>query len=415
MRQVHSVPRTAVMYVYPWVLHDEGIEPALEQLAACGIGTLQLAVNYHIATYLVPRDPRRRIWAGEQGALYFDPHDGSSGAWPVAPPLSSVVDDARYLPVLLAAAAAHGFPVIAWVVYLYNHALARQRPELAVQNVFGDRNQAQLCPSHPSVRRYALDLTTAAVGLGTFDGLVCESLSFLPYDYGFLNLKAAVLPGPRSRLLLGLCFCEHCCAAARDAGGDVDALAAEMRQAIDDDLAGLPDRSHHADADEAWSNHAFSGRLRALLDARTQQATSLQLDVLRVAEDAGLAVGSTAVEVADERVSGVSGHVIKPRLDELRVEIMADTSVAAISGMVRSARAEAPERTPVYALYQLSGYDSESSFVRAVERACEAGIRHFRFYEYGLLTRRQLEWLRGARHLWSRDDTVDTRVERGPP
>ena len=415
MRQVHSAHRSAVMYVYPWVLHDEGVEHALEQLAACGIGTIQLAVNYHIATYLVPRDPRQRIWAGEQGALYFDPHGGSSGAWPVAPPVSSVVDDARYLPGLLAAAGAHGFPVIAWIVYLYNHALARKRPDLAVQNAFGDRNQAQLCPSHPSVRRYALDLTSAALGLGTFGGFVCESLSFLPYDYGFLNLKAAVLPGARSRLLLGLCFCEHCRAAAHDAGVDVDALAAEIRQAIDDDLAGLPDRSHHAAADEAWSDRAFDGRLRAFLDARTRQATSLQLDVLRVAEAAGLAVGSTAVEAADERVSGVSGRVIKPRLDELRVEVMAAMNVAALAGMIRSARADAPERSPVYALYQLSGYDSESSFVGAVERAREAGIRHFRFYEYGLLTRRQLAWLRGARHLWSPDDTVDPRVERGPP
>lgn len=415
MRQVHSVPRSAVMYVYPWVLYDEGVGPALAQLSACGIDTLQLAVNYHIATYLVPRGRRRRVWAGEQGALYFDPRDDGSGGWPVAPPVSAVVDRARYLPALLEAAAASGLATIAWTVYLYNHALARQRPDLAVQNVFGDPSQAQLCPAHPAVRRYALDLTAATTGLGAFDGIVCESLSFLPYGYGFLNLKAAVRPSARSRLLLGLCFCEHCCAAARDAGVDVDALAIDVRRAIDDDLAGQPDRAQPADADEDWSDHAFGGRLRALLDARTEQATALHLEVLRVAEAAGLALGSTAVEVADERVSGVASRMIKPRLDELRIEVSADTSVTAIEAMARAAQADAPDGTPVYALYQLSGYDSASSFVGAVERAREAGIRRFRFYEYGLLTHRQLAWLRHARHLWSRDDTVDARVERGRP
>jgi hypothetical protein len=401
------------MYVYPWVLHDEGVERALEKISACGIDTLQLAVNYHIATYLVPRNPRRRLWAGEQGALYFDPRAAGTGAWPVAPPVSAVVDDPSYLPVLLEAAAAHGMGAIAWTVYLYNHALVRRRPDLAVKNAFGDANQAQLCPSHPAVRRYALDLTAAAAGLGAFAGIVCESLSFLPFGYGSLNLKAAVVPGARSRLLLGLCFCEHCGAAVRDAGVEGDGLAAEVRQAIDDDLAGLPDRSEDEDAGEAWSDRAFGGRLRAFLEARTRQATSLQLDVLRVAEAAGLALASTAVEVADERVSGVSSRTIKPRLDELRIEITAEAGLAAIAAMARAARAGAADGTPIYALYQLSGFGSEASFVGAVERAREAGLRHFRFYEYGLLTRRQLQWLRGARHLWSRDAAVDSG-ERGP-
>lgn len=402
------------MYVYPWVLHDEGVEAALDRLRSCGIDALQLAVNYHIASFLVPRNPRRRIWAGEGGALYFDPRAGDGGAWPVMPPVSAVVDDAAYLPALIEAAVARGLQVTAWVVYLYNHALARARPDLVVRNAFGDPNQAQLCPLHPSVRQYALDLTAAASRLGAFDALVCESLSFLPYDYGLLNLKAAVRPGARASLLLGLCFCEHCRAAARDAGIAVDDLAAEVCRAVDDDLAGLPDGALTATAGDDGSDEAFGGRLRAFLDMRGRSGAALQRDVLGVAKAAGLAVGSTAVEVADERVSGVPSRAVKPHLDELRIEITVDMDAAAIAESARSARADAPEGIPVYALYQLSGYDAERAFVGAVERAREAGIRHFRFYVYGLLTRRQIDWLRGARGLWSdRGEDGDPEGGRG--
>jgi hypothetical protein len=31
----------------------------------------------------------------------------------------------------------------------------------------------------------------------------------------------------------------------------------------------------------------------------------------------------------------------------------------------------------------------------------ERGVRRFRFYEFGLLSRRQLAWLRGAKGLWA--------------
>lgn len=414
MRHRHRVPPTTLMYVYPWVLYDEGIEAGLDRLRSCGIDALQLAVTYHIASYLVPRDPRRRIWAGEQGALYFHPRTGDAAAWPVMPPVSALVHDAAYLPALLEAAVTRGFQVTAWVVYLYNHALARARPDLVVRNAFGDPNQAQLCPSNPSVERYALDVTAAATQLGPFDALVCESLSFLPYDYGLLNLKAAVRPGARSRLLLGLCFCGHCRAAAQDAGIAVDEFAAEVRQAVDDDLARLPDRAVVAPTGNDLSDEAFGGRLRAFLDMRARRGAALQRDVLAAAKAAGLAVGSTAVEAVDERVSGVPSRAVKPLLDELRIEVTDDMDSAAIGASVRSARAGAPERIPVYALYQLSGYDSEVAFVGAVERAREAGIRHFRFYEYGLLTHRQIEWLRGARDLWSHEgETEDPFGERG--
>src|SRR5690606_40992237 len=46
----------------------------------------------------------------------------------------------RYLADLIEKMAARDLGVIAWVVYLYNHTLARRHPELAVENAFGDKS-----------------------------------------------------------------------------------------------------------------------------------------------------------------------------------------------------------------------------------------------------------------------------------
>ena len=56
---------------------------------------------------------------------------------------------------------------------------------------------------------------------------------------------------PRTRYLLGLCFCEHCLAAARAAGVDGEAVRRSAREAIErafagDDPGGEPERDEYA-------------------------------------------------------------------------------------------------------------------------------------------------------------------------
>src|SRR5690606_38739311 len=98
------------------------------------------------------------------------------------PPVADEVTGTNYTSELLSSLAERGFDVIAWVVYLYNHNVAKRHRELSVENAFGDRHGAQLCPANPAVRGYAATLTDAVMQAPDLDGLVAESLSFLPYD-----------------------------------------------------------------------------------------------------------------------------------------------------------------------------------------------------------------------------------------
>lgn len=405
-------PRS-VMYVYPWDLYDQGVDESLCALKACGFGTIQLAFSYHVATFLHPRNPRRRIRYGEQGALHFDPAVLPPGEWPFPPPVSDDVTGPRYLADLLEAVARHDMRTIAWVVYLYNHTLARCRPDLAVRNAHGDANGAQLCPANPAVRAYARTLTTAVALHRPLHGFVCESLSYLPYDYGFLNPKAAVVPGPKERLLLSLCFCDHCSAAARANGVPVRDLQANVRVAIDEQLAKLPDLSVDEDAGHEWRRHAFDGTLHAFLEARMDSATSLQHEVMQIASDAGLRVGSTSAEGGDEPIAGVPDHAIRGHRDELRIELAPTMDEDAMRRLVEGARSRAGPGVPVYGLVQLSRFASEGDFVGVLEVARKLGIGHFRIYQFGLLTRRQMDWLRRARPIWSNGREDECDVTRG--
>lgn len=416
MRSVDSSPPPAprsVMYVHPWDLYDHCVDASLEALEACGIAAIQLAFSYHVATFLHPRNPLRRVHYGEQGALHFDPSVLPSRAWPFPPAVSADVTGPRYLTDLLEALARKNMQAIAWVVYLYNHTLARDRPDLAVRNAHGDRNRAQLCPANPDVRRYAHVLTDAVAEHRPLHGFVSESLSYLPYDYGFLNSKAAVVPGPREELLLSLCFCEHCSAAARAEGVPVSELRHRIRTTVDDRLSKLPDDAVEEDASDAWSRHAFDGTLHAFLNVREAVATSLQQEVLEIASSRGLRVGSTSAEGADARISGVPDRAIRPHLHELRIEVFPNMDAANLRDLVHSTRSRAGPGVPVYALAQLSHFASEGEFVRAFEAARELGIGHFRIYQFGLLTRRQMDWLRRARPIWSDGPEGERDMTRG--
>ena len=70
-------------------------------------------------------------------------------------------------------------------------------------------------------------------------------------EHGYAHERYFVPLGARVRHLLGLCFCEHCLAAARAAGVDGEAVRRSAREAIErafagDDPGGEPERDEYA-------------------------------------------------------------------------------------------------------------------------------------------------------------------------
>jgi len=325
------------------------------------------------------------------------------GTWPLQPPISTWVTQGLDLVQMFSRLRAAGLHGTAWVVYCYSHALAGSRPDLAVRNVFGDPHQAQLCPSQPAVRAYAQLLTRAVLDLSPVDGFHCESLGFLAFDYELINVKAAIAVGPHAGLLLSLCWCGACQAAAEARQIDWRDLASSCGAWLGQHLAGLPDRATApVDPDPAgWAVGHFGESMASLLALRRETVLGLQREALSAAAQAGCRVSSDAVE-ADARAAdgGLAREVLKV-VDEVRVRVTRGASREALEHARRRAEATLKPGATVAAFYNLAGFSTAGEFIGATEAAAAAGHTHHRFYAYGLLSDRHLEWIGEASGLWS--------------
>lgn len=412
IRLARALPQKAI-YAYPWALGDLGVESALDELQGVGIDGLQLALSYHVASYLTPRNPRRRLVAGDLGSVWFDYLAGVPDGWPVRPKVRE--DAAIAVPQVLRMAGERGMQVIGWLVYLYNHDLASRYPELTVHNAFGDASFAQLCPANPIVREYSVRLTEAALATGTMTGLHAESLSFLPWGYGLIGLKSTVMLSDGVQNLLGLCFCEHCRLLAKTAGLDVERLVRATRSMIDEALSepGLhPGAQGYGRAtDEAgafaggWPaagqvpgiDVGFLEDLAAYRDVRAVATESLNVRVAEVV-DGGIRFSTTATEPDTGRMDGDVAKRLRPAVDEVRVRVAAGTGVGALVDGLARALSGCRDGTGAFAQYRIQDFRSQAEFLESIEAAVAAGIRSHRFYEYSVLTDQHVGWLKAAAH-----------------
>ena len=145
----------ATIYTYPWDLTDEGIDSALDTIAhTAGLNSVSLAQSYHVSTYFLPHNPRRPLYWGEEGALYFHPSAAFYEESHIAPLISNVVDEPDYMRRIADKVKERGLDLTSWLVFNYNHYLPQHYPDAAKHDPFGHSNFAQLCPASPLVRDY---------------------------------------------------------------------------------------------------------------------------------------------------------------------------------------------------------------------------------------------------------------------
>jgi len=369
-------------------LGDEGIDAVLDNVQhRGGLGGLTVAAAYHEGRDVFPHNPVRRVRFLESGAVFFPPGPALRAAR-LQPPVSEA---ARVLPEIVAAAGERGLAVRAWTVFLHNGALAAAHPECAPENAFGDRYVTELCPASPAAREYARALAADIAALGVA-GICSEALHYLSLEHGYAHERYFVPLGPRTRYLLGLCFCEHCLAAARAAGVDGEAARRDARDAIERAFSG-DDPGGEAERDDYAS-------------VREQVVTSLVADVAEAAGDTPLEfieLSGAIKGYADGRPSGRPAPSIAWQLG-VDVEAVA----GACAGIEAMGYAADPERirgdldvygdAAVSVIYRPSTPDCDSAeAVRVkVDLARERGMARVDFYHYGLMRLDALDWIRAA-------------------
>lgn len=212
------------MFAYPWDLQIDGAQRSVRLVRELGCDRMSVAVAYHSAEVLAPRRDHAVQVTAEPDVAHFPLGDGFGDL--TLPSGRLAAEHPGLAAELGRAARSEGLGLTAWVVLCHNSALASGRPDVALENCFGDRSAHGLCPSHPLVRTYALELCGQVMELGIFDELFVESVAYLPVGHGHPHELWAVRDDPASRYLRSLCFCASCLQRGAELGIDGERLRA---------------------------------------------------------------------------------------------------------------------------------------------------------------------------------------------
>lgn len=171
------------IFAYPWELADQGYDKALNEIASAGFTNVNLAMQYHNGKFLLPRNPKRRVYYAEDGAISFRPDPSRYGAMKprthsLVTASSSPADEvATRLDKL-------GMNLVAWTVCLHNRWLGEQFPEATQHTAFGDPLLNSLSPAHPLVREYLVTLITDMVSRYPVHAIMMESPGHMGFIHG---------------------------------------------------------------------------------------------------------------------------------------------------------------------------------------------------------------------------------------
>jgi hypothetical protein len=369
-------------------LHDLARDVA--DIRALGITHLSVAASYHAGKFIHPHDPVRRVVFPEDGTIYFRPR----GAYGRIKPVVSVLTRER--DVLAELTDARQIGLNAWVVLNHNSRLGMLYPDLAVRNCFNDAYPYSLCPTQPDVREYAIALCADLAQHYAVETLLLETPGFLGYAHGFHHEFAQVVLDDWLDGMFALCFCECCVAGATAAGIDAEALRRRVAERIDAALA-----SGACDAAQAAEERLLAERREdADLDAfhtwRAQTVTALVAGIRAVVrKDVRVKVISTTLSSHTRSfIEGGDLTALDGVSDGLEAPIYQPSLELAHGQLDHLAKRLPPVRTSVILRPGLPDMRDEAQFKSIYARVHESGIRDIAFYNYGMLPRANLDWIR---------------------
>ncbi len=150
--------------LYPWDVHDEGIETILDNMTSlAGINTVYLICLMHhegrpLTSKQYPHNPARARWDTEDSCAYFHPQGDLYGRIRPAASRHDWLRSTDWLQVVVEAARARGLRVGAEISHTpIPAAVLKDNPDYQQRDI-NDVPKGRLCPNHPDVREYLLAL-----------------------------------------------------------------------------------------------------------------------------------------------------------------------------------------------------------------------------------------------------------------
>jgi hypothetical protein len=237
--------------------------------------------------------------------------------------------------------------------------------------------------------------------------VLAESLHYHGLEHGYHHERYFVELGARARYLLGLCFCEHCLAAAARAGVD----GKTVRDAVRGELEAVFADSSAAGGDELERDR-FAGELGSYLDVRADTVTSLVAEAAETAAGfgkpfvfmdlsgavkgyaSGRPAGGPAAEVAWRfgidlaalaRVcSEVEVLAYAADVDRVRLDLETYREVLGQEALAVALRPSPPD------------CETPENLAAKLRLARELGVARADFYHYGFVRLEALDWIREA-------------------
>jgi hypothetical protein len=372
------------IYAYPWDLADEGLDQALGRIRDTGVNTVTLAASYHAGKFLRPHGRSGKVTFLQDGMVYFRARPERYGH--IKPRVHPMVDEFDGLAELQRAAPDLGRA--AWVVCCHNTRLGEQHPEYVARNAFGDPYIYSLCPAHPAVRDYVVNLCSDLAHGYDLSAVVLETPGWQPYDHGDHPEFAMVPLDRRAKTLLSLCFADATRRAARAAGIDAERLQAQAREMLERQLA-ADEATPDATAIETWPADLVSDpEWSAFLNWRCRQVADL-VTAVKAALPAGTALAvipSVQRPAGDAWLEGCDLRLLAAAADTLEIPAYHATAED-VGRNAADVRRRVGDDAALNFILRPGHPDlgGGAQTVEAASKLRQVGMAGIAFYNYGLL------------------------------
>lgn len=386
----------SAIWIYPWDLLDEGIESTLVRISDAGIQGISVAVAYHTVRALCPHNPKRAVYHGEGGVVYFRPNPAHFMETPIKPVESNLLSDGDALDEILRGAGRVGVRVHAWTVLHHNTRLGMAHPECTIENAFGDRYPFGLCPANPQVREYTLGIVRSLVERDSLDTIELESLGYMGIDHSGHHAKAGLELDALRRFLLSICFCPWCTTRMESQGVDVKGV----RVLVMCDLRGFfAGHFQPCGEDVQGALEAVLGRGNSsgILAARDEVVLTLMEELFwLIRKPQTLSIMVNGNPLSTGAAAAVTLSQAREWCDRFLVQAF-HREAAKIGEMVTDVtvrRGSTPVAAGLQAVHPF--VQSASELSERAQAAARSGAESLQFYHYGLMPLENLGWIANA-------------------
>jgi hypothetical protein len=263
-------------------------------------------------------------------------------------------------------------------------------------NAFGDRRHYALSPAHPDARAYVVQMIAAMAERHALDSIELETPNFMEFVHGYHHEKDGVGLQPEDDFLLSLDFSDACLESARRAGVDGEAAREATRRLI-------AQRCEQAVFAPIWPD--FTARGPAVFEAdhpeihayvmwRFEPVTSL---IREIREAVPPRTKVFMIDIDGGWRFGCDMKAIGRECDGI-VYCRYHRKAPELGPMVRQTANALPPGSHLSVGLQVftPNLDGPEDLAARVRAAREAGAGSINFYNYGLIPRARLDWVKAA-------------------